>query len=101
MNELEIIINMNELEILVKKFLALSPSKKGTKYTYSWGAKSLTLDIKSKKIRGASFENDRAFDFLEKMEKLGFGENIFHTLSKLSSSETSKGWDTILTFDVV
>ena len=90
---------VTDLDSITKKFLALpSIVKKGTKYTYTWGTHYLTLDIKNKKVRGAIFTEDRPYDILEKMDKLGFGKNIFSTLKKLSSDKKSKGYDTILTF---
>lgn len=90
---------VTDLDSITKKFLALpSIVKKGTKYTYTWGTGSLVLDIKNKKVRSAKFEEDRPHDFLDHMDELGFGENIFSTLKELSSDKKLKGYDTILTF---
>jgi len=89
----------NELGDIVTKFMELNPTKKGTKYTHTYGVGTLTLDIKGGKIRGAEFSDDRAHDFLKHMEEKGFGPDIYGTLETLAKDKKLKGYNTILMFE--
>jgi len=99
----ELQFQSNEIQDIFNKFknlpnISIKKSKLGKEFKYTYGANSLTLVEKNNIPYLAVFQNDRSHDFLVKMEKLGFGPNIFATLSKLGSKKL-KGYTTFVNFD--
>ena len=91
----------DEIGEIFDKFLQIVTKTKNTKegkmYIHEYGSSSLSFIKNGSNIISAMFSEDRSHDYLEYMNKKGFGPNIYQTIKKLGNVSV-KGYTTIVTF---